>query len=115
MYLKIITFLRIAQLSSLGCLSLSSLRSVRTEPQTGFQSRLDMQRFLKEVSKLSCPHPEIGMCLSWQDGTHMRSRAKMNVGGLSLLPRRGCRVNCDPGLFSTTNVARSSLDASVAS
>ena len=35
--------------------------------------------------------------------------------GFSLLPRRGCRVNNDPGLFSITNVARSSLDASVAS
>ena len=35
--------------------------------------------------------------------------------GFSLLPRRGCRVNCDPGLFSSMNVARSSLDASVAS
>ena len=35
--------------------------------------------------------------------------------GVSLLPRRGCRVNCDPGLFSSMNVARSSLDASVAS
>ena len=35
-------------------------------------------------------------------------------GGFSLLPRRGCRANCDPGLFSSMNVARSSLDASVA-
>ena len=32
----------------------------------------------------------------------------------SLLPRRGCRANIDPGLFSGTNVTRSSLDASVA-
>ena len=71
--------------------------------------------FLERGLQALLPTPRTGMCLSWQDGTQMSSRAKMNVGGFSLLPRRGCRVNCDPGLFSSTNVARSSLDASVAS
>ena len=101
-----------------GCwpfLSLSSLRSVRTEPQAGFQSRLDKQRIMKEGARFSCPHLKLWVCLSWQAGTQVDSRAKLNVVGFSLLPRRGCRANNDPGLFSLSNVARSSVDASVAS
>ncbi len=70
---------------------------------------------MKEGSKFSCPHLKLRVCLSWQAGTQIESRAKLNVVGFSLLPRRGCRANNDPGLFSVMNVARSSLDASIAS
>ena len=98
-----------------GCwpfLSLSSLRSVRTEPQPGSRSRLDKQRIMKECSRLSCPLPS-ALGVSLMARRHTASHAKLIVGALSpSAPRMSGQLG--PGLFSMSNVAPSFPDASVA-